>query len=254
MKILIYSDVKENFYGSQLPYLDFFSQFGNVVIAPVMKRESKLREVNEFAREELSRVDLLVSPGGLDVSSLSFGKAPDVMAGRTNQFFEFWDKILLKNALEMGVPVVGICRGAQALGVALGGSMVQHLAYHKYSSPRSELVHDTVFTEKGISILNRNIDSSVLKTVLKKSKYHADSKVIETNSLHHQAISVDNAPIDVLAYSNGMDGFRKWIAIPEIISSKDGKSIGFQYHPEEMDCEIASGLIQSLIEHGTIYR
>ena len=37
---------------------------------------------------------------------------------------------MLHRALQRGIPVLGVCRGAQLLNVALGGSLVQHLPDH----------------------------------------------------------------------------------------------------------------------------
>ncbi|PRC61023.1 gamma-glutamyl-gamma-aminobutyrate hydrolase, partial [Mycobacterium sp. ITM-2017-0098] len=47
-----------------------------------------------------------------------------VSDSQARDVFEF---ALLRAALRRGVPVLGICRGAQVLNVALGGTLHQHL-------------------------------------------------------------------------------------------------------------------------------
>src|SRR5918995_1498391 len=44
--------------------------------------------------------------------------------------------------LALGMPVLGICRGAQTLNVARGGSLVQHVGDHRQVEPGSKVTHE----------------------------------------------------------------------------------------------------------------
>nr|WP_260751548.1 gamma-glutamyl-gamma-aminobutyrate hydrolase family protein [Mycobacterium sp. SMC-8] len=82
------------------------------------------------AERVIDGLDGLVITGGRDVDPASYGagRHPNtdeaVPDGLARDAFEF---ALLRAALRRGVPVLGICRGAQVLNVALGGTLHQHL-------------------------------------------------------------------------------------------------------------------------------
>ena len=71
-------------------------------------------------------LDGLVLSGGADVAPDLYGAAP---AARTvtRPDRDAGEMLLLRRALELGTPVLGICRGMQQLVVAAGGRLHQHL-------------------------------------------------------------------------------------------------------------------------------
>ena len=121
--------------------------------------------------------------------------------------------MLIKMAVEKGLPLLGICRGEQLLNVVFGGTLYQDIpsqakgSYikHRQQAPSNYGTH-TIKIENG----------TVLNKVLK-----SDKAVV--NSFHHQAVK-DVAPgFKVMATS--ADG------IVEAIQ-KDEKVFGLQFHPE----------------------
>lgn len=75
----------------------------------------------------LESVDGLIITGGRDVDPATYGQerhpSTDEPAGDRDAF----EIALVRGALRRGLPVLGICRGAQILNVALGGTLHQHL-------------------------------------------------------------------------------------------------------------------------------
>ena len=82
----------------------------------------------EIAERVLDGLDGLVITGGKDVDPAHLRSAAASGDRRTRAATATrWEFALLDGALRRGMPVLGICRGAQVLNVALGGTLHQHL-------------------------------------------------------------------------------------------------------------------------------
>ncbi|MFE2145962.1 gamma-glutamyl-gamma-aminobutyrate hydrolase family protein, partial [Streptomyces sp. NPDC059456] len=82
------------------------------------------------AAEVLSRLDGLVVAGGPDVDPVRYGAERHPRTGAPATVRDEWELALIEAALASGTPVLGICRGMQALNVALGGTLIQHIDGH----------------------------------------------------------------------------------------------------------------------------
>ena len=69
----------------------------------------------------------LLLTGGEDVNPALYGQRR-LGAERVNRARDDFEIALVAEALRRALPLLGICRGAQVLAVALGGSLVQDLA------------------------------------------------------------------------------------------------------------------------------
>jgi gamma-glutamyl-gamma-aminobutyrate hydrolase PuuD len=80
-----------------------------------------------IARTLLASLDGLIVAGGADVDPARYGQEPHPRTGAPRTDRDAWEDALLTEAIAAELPFLGICRGAQVLNVALGGTLVQHL-------------------------------------------------------------------------------------------------------------------------------
>jgi len=81
----------------------------------------------EIAARVLDRIDGLIITGGRDVDPAAYGHDPHPTTDEPARDRDAWEFALVAGALRRHMPVLGICRGAQILSVALGGTLHQHL-------------------------------------------------------------------------------------------------------------------------------
>jgi putative glutamine amidotransferase len=75
----------------------------------------------------LDGLDGLIITGGRDIDPGAYGHVKHPATDEPARDRDAWEFALLRGALARRLPVLGICRGAQVLNVALGGTLHQHL-------------------------------------------------------------------------------------------------------------------------------
>ena len=81
--------------------------------------------------DTIATVDGLLFSGGPDISPEKYGEQIDPDAGlQLNPQLDEWELPLLRSALELDMPVLGICRGMQLINVCFGGSLIQDIDGH----------------------------------------------------------------------------------------------------------------------------
>jgi gamma-glutamyl-gamma-aminobutyrate hydrolase PuuD len=75
----------------------------------------------------VDRLDALVLAGGPDVDPDRYGADPHPRTGPPRPERDAAELAALHRALDRGIPVLGVCRGAQVLNVGLGGTLLQHV-------------------------------------------------------------------------------------------------------------------------------
>src|SRR3984957_12684233 len=79
------------------------------------------------ADEATEGVDALVLTGGSDVDPERYQQRPHQETTVVRRGRDEGERPLLARALAAALPVLGVCRGAQLLNVALGGTLDQHI-------------------------------------------------------------------------------------------------------------------------------
>jgi putative glutamine amidotransferase len=78
-------------------------------------------------RRLVARLDGLVLSGGPDLAPAAYGAEPHLELGSTEPSLDAFEFALARQAVGVKLPILGICRGAQTLNVAAGGTLHQHL-------------------------------------------------------------------------------------------------------------------------------
>lgn len=83
----------------------------------------------DVIKAQVENVDAIIMSGGQDVNPLLYGEEPKPELGGLLPKRDTFDMALIKTALEMKKPILGICRGEQILNVTMGGTLYQDLKY-----------------------------------------------------------------------------------------------------------------------------
>ena len=175
----------------------------------------------DSALKIIDNCDALLLTGGEDVYPEWYGQISDT--SRCENIDRYRDSLeiyLIRKAVKINMPLLGICRGEQILNVALGGSLIVDIP-----------------TEIDTNVIHRNnswdcyheikiTKNSLLENICK-------AKNMKVNSYHHQAVKV-------LADDLQMSSFTKNNVIESIEwKNKTDKAflLAVQWHPERLYSE-----------------
>jgi len=159
----------------------------------------------------LDRLDGVVLGGGSDIDPARYREEPAVETRYDSARDEF-ELRALEHAVGAGIPVLGICRGAQLLNVFLGGTLHQSLqeAVPGFRPRRM------IFARKGIVIDEGTRLHDIMQTTN-----------LRVNSLHKQGVSRLGDGLRVAA--------RDDLGVVQAIEGDGGSHrflVGVQWHPE----------------------
>jgi putative glutamine amidotransferase len=184
----------------------------------------------QIAARVIDGLDALVLTGGRDVDPATYGQPPLPTTDEPARDRDAWEFALVKEALDRGLPVLGICRGAQVLNVALGGTLHQHLpdivghGWHQAGN--------AVFNTSAIQI----VPGTRLAALLGAST--------DAQCYHHQAIAELGRGLIASAWDG--DGVVEGIEKPSE-SPGDHFVLAVQWHPEERldDLRLFAAVVQA---------
>jgi putative glutamine amidotransferase len=174
--------------------------------------------------------------GGPDLGPEVYGQERHPELGPTEDDVDRFELALARIAWRRGLPLLAICRGAQALNVVRGGTLVQHLPdldddsiQHRQERPGDQLTH-AIEIERG----------SLLARVM-------GTRAAEVNSFHHQAVESLGSGLRVVA--RAPDGVIEGIEAPG-----RGYVLGVQWHAECVaELPEQAALFEGLVEAAAAY-
>lgn len=176
----------------------------------------------------LAGLDGVIITGGADVNPARYGQEKGPHTEEPEDLRDALEDTLLGAARGIGMPILGICRGAQMLNVHLGGTLHQHLpdvvGHDRYR------VGDGVFHPEPMTIT----EGSLLNTILGEGE-------VQGHVYHHQAI--DQVAPGLTVSARGFDGTVQGIEMEDYPFG-----LAVQWHPEENldDVRIVQGLISHI--------
>jgi putative glutamine amidotransferase len=179
----------------------------------------------------LAGCDGFMATGGEDVDPAEYGQAPRPELGPVDRARDRFELALLRRAVERDRPVLAICRGVQALNVALGGTLYQDLR----AEVPGALAHepDPVWDAAG-RLAPCGHDVTVEPGTLLAGT--TGRTRLSVNSYHHQAVREPGAGVRVVA--RAPDGVVEAIELPS-----RRFALGVQWHLELLDGDRATDAI-----------
>jgi putative glutamine amidotransferase len=163
--------------------------------------------------------DAVLLTGGVDVDPREYGDAERHPSIEVDPARDKYELALARAALERDVPMLAICRGAQVLNVAAGGTLIQDLptalpseVEHTIYKPRNAIAHDVIVAPD--TRLAGLLDAG-----------SGPEHRVPVNSRHHQSVK-EVAPAFVVS-ATAPDGIIEAIEKPSAAFC-----IGIQWHPE----------------------
>lgn len=184
----------------------------------------------------LERLDGVCLSGGPDLDPAGYGAEPHPELGDTEPALDAFELAVAQQADSLGLPVLGVCRGAQAMNIARGGTLHQHLpdvvtgsVEHRQKAPGAVTTHEVTIEP----------DSRLAKLI--------GARGARVNSFHHQ--SVDRLGRRLRAVAWAPDGTIEAIeGIPA-----EPLFLGVQWHAESLvDDPAHLGLFETLIEEAAL--
>lgn len=188
-------------------YFSLFSELGGGVLL-LPPQPASTATVDAI----MQRIDGLIIVGGHDIDPELYGQSRHPRTDSPKPDRDAWDLALARAAVSWDKPFLGICRGAQIMNVAFGGTLIQHLPdvvrHQQYQLGDGQFSHMDVLT----------VQESLIHTIV--------GERTEVAMYHHQAI--DQLGQGLRATAHTSEGVIQAIENP-------GMTFGLsvQWHPEE---------------------
>lgn len=185
-------------------------------MVPAVAHDSKHAARHLKVEQVVQELDALVLQGGADVAPQTYGQTPMDPRWQGDVVRDRYELALLRTFLAQKKPVLGVCRGAQLLNVAFGGTLYQDIptqcpAAHAHvdTDLYDQLEHDVTFLQ-GTAL----------------TKLYPNASQLRVTSIHHQAVADLGKGVVVEAVST-LDGM-----VEAIRWTGDTYARGVQWHPE----------------------
>lgn len=179
------------------------------LIIPYIENESILDDV-------LAMCDGIMLTGGADVSPETYNEAKKDYCGNVCKTRDEYELLIFEKALYSFKPILAICRGAQLVNVALGGTLYQDIQV-EYQNAICHLQTEPKFTHSHTVTV---LDNTPLFELLNQSN-------IKANSFHHQCVKELGRLLEPMALAQ--DGIIEAFYMPSYRYLR-----AYQWHPERL--------------------
>ena len=170
----------------------------------------------------IERLDGLVIPGGADIEPSLYGAETETDIYPPEPERDEFELSLMKGAVHLQTPVLGICRGQQIVNVAAGGTLHQDVPPHSgFDAAADAELHEVTFEPE-----------SILHDLYGPS--------LRVNSLHHQAVDAVGEGLRVTAWAD--DGFAEGLEHTSL------PIVCVQWHPEMMPTRDTDPVFRWLVD------
>ena len=152
----------------------------------------------------LSQFRAVVIPGGRDIDPRTYGAVPSA-SDDPDLVQDRLEIQLVRDCLELDLPLLAICRGMQVVNVALGGDLTQDL-------PVNEVTHRNGFHAVRLE------PGSLAAEVMGRTE-------VDVSTYHHQAVDALGEGLRVTGRTS--DG------CPEVLEHLTARFLVVQWHPED---------------------
>jgi len=221
-RFLYKSPLELGFRGKTLQYLEqsiahwVMTQDALIFMIPSIETGGLIRRSNLSVADYVDALDGLVLQGGADVSPRSYGQEPLHPEWEGDRVRDQYEIELLRGFIAGGKPVLGICRGAQLINVAFGGTLWQDIP----SLVPGALIH------YDLDKYDENFHEVRIEPGSLLSRLYTDQSTYLINSIHHQAVRDlgQDLAVEARGDPDGMVEAIRWEGA--------GWVLGMQWHPE----------------------
>ena len=159
---------------------------------------------SQSLKEGLKEGDILVFEGGVDIDPALYGEKPHPQTQYANKKRDATEIAAFEAARRKGLPMIGICRGAQLFTAILGGKLIQHVHGHLQDHEITVDDPNDAFTQNYL-----------------------------VTSCHHQMMVPPKEHV-LIGWSNAVSSPTAKLE-PEVVYYPQAKALAIQSHPEWMN-------------------
>jgi len=187
-----------------------------VFMIPSVDKDGIIHRSNIRLSDYAKHLDALVLQGGADLAPETYGEEPLQPEWAGDRVRDIYEMEVLHEFIEADKPVLGVCRGAQLINVAFGGTLHQDI--------NSQL--PGTIGHRAPNAYEQNFHEISIEPESGLARLYPDARTGKVNSIHHQSIKTLGRELTVEAYSEPDR------VIEAIRWQGRGYVFGVQWHPE----------------------